>query len=163
MGGNDAPGRMATSVSAELGDVPPVPFHKRRWFHIALQIFGLVLIVYAMVFADVWMRGKEAFQKADEFEQVAGRLMKSEEAKMTSAEKEKLLAEITENWKMAYVWYQTVYEQFPLRGPGSWWKGLSLPESPWVEQAALKAKEARQMWKNYLIKRKIPFEDYMLD
>lgn len=55
------------------------------------------------------------------------------------------------DWKMAYVWYQTAVEQF------------SPPESKWVKMSRDRMPSALEKWKEDLRKKKIPFEDYMLE
>jgi len=53
--------------------------------------------------------------------------------------------------KYAYIWYQTVVELF------------SPPESRWVRLARKKMPHAKELWKQELKAKKIPFEDYMLE
>ncbi|HAM38207.1 MAG TPA: hypothetical protein DCP53_02240 [Elusimicrobia bacterium] len=99
---------------------------KQKWARTALLVVITVIVMYIMIYVDVWFRAKHSYFEAEK-----------------ATEKN--------DWKMAYVWYQTAVEQF------------SPPNSKWVKMSKEKMPLALEKWKEDLRKKKIPFEDYMLE
>jgi hypothetical protein len=99
---------------------------KKKWARTAIVVVLTIIVMYIMIYVDVWFRAKDSYMKAEK------------------AAKEN-------DWKMAYTWYQTAVEQF------------SPPNSKWVIMSKEKMPIALEKWKEDLRKKKIPFEDYMLE
>ena len=135
--------------------------------------------VYGMMYVDVVMRAKEAYQEGEKFSRwadhpeerkafldsklatdqvkleqkfAAGKVSKDDydrDRELLQFDHDQALQESC--LKYAYVWYQTVVELF------------SPPESKWVVAAREKMPLAKERWKAELRAKKIPFEDYMID
>jgi len=145
-------------------------------------IGGIVLaifFVYLMIYFDLWLRAKEAYQEGEKYwfwyeqpelkkknleEKFAQEKMKLDRGlkkrKIKPEEYEKKLNILKyENErekeesaiKYAYFWYQTTVELF------------SPPESKWVRLAREKMPLAKEKWREELRKKGIPFEEYMLE
>lgn len=149
----------------------------------AARIAALVILcggaVYALIYADVMLRARSAYLEGEkyrswyenpelkkqaleaEYGKEAAKLEKDfAKGRITAEERDKqreILAFSRDerskesSIKYAYIWYQTVVELF------------SPPESKWVRLAREKMPEAKELWKQELRAKKIPFEDYMLD
>ena len=98
---------------------------EKKWAKTAVLVLSTVIIMYIMIYADVWFRARHSYLEAEK-------------------------AAAANDWKMAYVWYQTAVEQF------------SPPNSKWVRMSKDKMPVALEKWKEDLRRKKIPFEDYML-
>ena len=148
---------------------------QHKWARISLLVAGTIAAVYAMIYVDVVMRAREAFNEGEkywswhenpaqkkmvleqELEQELARLKKEHSRGTidTPAYDQKVkLARFTFTEKLneisikyAYVWYQTAVELF------------SPPESRWVRQSRIKMKQAKELWKEELRSNNIPFED----
>ena len=156
-----------------------IVWYKKKWVQNIFWVFGVILILYTMVYIDVVMRARESYLEGEKY----WRWNEHPDEKKTELEKEfekskqeleKKLAsnkipkddfdrqmEILQfdrdrnleesSIKYAYVWYKTAYELF------------SPPESKWVKLSREKAPLAKEKWKEELRAKKIPFEEYMLD
>lgn len=157
----------------------PTNWWQRKWVKTAGLVIGTIAMVYAMVYVDVVLRAKEAYEEGEKywrwhenpelkkaelekkFEKAKAELEKKfAKNKVTKEEYERQLEilEFDRDFQMkesaikyAYRWYQDTYELF------------SPPESKWVKLAREKAPLAREKWKEELRAKKIPFEEYMLD
>jgi hypothetical protein len=151
----------------------------KKWQRGALLVIGTIAVMYAMVYADVVSRAKEAYLEGEKYwawtdnpdqrkkyleEQLAAEKTKLQsklnEKKLTQDEYTRRLEllefdhqqQLKESTiKYAYVWYQTAAEQF------------SPPNSKWVQLAREKMPLAKERWKAELRAKNIPFEDYMID
>lgn len=140
---------------------------------------GVVALVYGMVFVDVMLRARSAFYegekywhwyeqpalktaalngwKADEFKRLdravrRGKITDEDKTKQREiVEAEYARRQKESAIKYAYIWYQTVVELF------------TPPESPWSRAAREKMPRAKELWKQELTARKVPFEEYMLE
>jgi hypothetical protein len=151
----------------------------KKWQRIALLVAGTVVVMYAMVYVDVVMRAKEAYQEGEKYWQWTdhpeqyveylnaklesdktelqhrldqGKISKDEyarELELLQFDHEQQLKEST--IKYAYIWYQTAVDLF------------SPPNSKWVQMARIKMPLAKERWKAELRSKNIPFEDYMID
>ena len=140
---------------------------------------AVVAAIYAMIYADVVLRAREAYFEGEkymswhenprlkeqalnaQFDQekaeldaklAKGKLNKDEygrKLEIANFDRGRQMEE--SSVKYAYVWYQTAYELF------------SPPESKWVKLSREKAPLAKEIWKEELRAKKIPFEDYMLE
>ncbi len=132
-----------------------------------------------MVYADVLLRARDAYQEGEKYMQwhenpalkaaalnlqydkeksdldkklAKGKIKKDEYARsleISAFDRDRKMEE--SSIKYAYVWYQTAYELF------------SPPESRWVKLSREKAPAAKEKWKEELRAKKIPFEDYNLE
>lgn len=165
----------------ETTPAPPQSSGWRRsaWFKNALWILGTVVLMYGMVYVDVILRAKEAYEQGEKysrwhdhpeekkaeldsrFEEERKRLDEKLAGNKISKDEHERQMEIIRfdrdhkleesSIKYAYVWYKTAYELF------------SPPESKWVKLSREKAAASREKWKDELRAKKIPFEEYMLD
>lgn len=154
-------------------------FFSKRWVSITLMVLGTIGIVYIMIYVDVIMRAREAYCEGEKYwswhfhpeekrtylELDLAKEINAVEKKFTRGkidktqyEQEIHIAQFNfkealeeSSIKYAYVWYQTAVELF------------SPPESKWVKLSREKMKEAKEMWKQELKEKNIPFEDYMLE
>jgi len=138
-----------------------------------------ILIVYGMIYVDVTSRAKEAYREAEKFTSwhkdpvlkksfLEQKYIKDKRELDSKLSKRKLSKERYEqdleilgfdkdhamkesSIKYAYQWYKDTYELF------------SPPESIYVRKARLLAHSAKQMWREELQSKNIPFEEYMLD
>jgi len=152
---------------------------KRKIPFIAGLIVSSILVVYLMVYSDLWLRARNAYLEGEKywswyerpdlkekdleekFEKEKIKLDKQlKKGKIKKEEYEKKLEIIKyENErekeesaiKYAYYWYQTAVELF------------SPPESKWVKLARKKTPLAKEKWKEELRRKGIPFEEYMLE
>ncbi len=144
-----------------------------------LLVVLTVATMYAMVYIDVCLRARHAYQEGEKYwnwhehpEIKRAELQKKfdlekkeidqmlSNKKIRQVEYDRKLEIITferdreleeSSIKYAYVWYQTSYELF------------SPPESKWVKLSRQKAPLAKELWKEELRSQHIAFEDYMLD
>jgi hypothetical protein len=151
----------------------------QRWHRIALVTSAVIAVFYGMVYADVVLRAREAWQEGEKFwrwadhpeERLVYLKQKQNEEQVALDEKLKQGKIVRDDYdrdkellefrytqmaqesclKYAYVWYQTAAELF------------SPPESKWVKLARAKMPLAKARWKAELHAKKIPFEDYMID
>lgn len=151
----------------------------KKWQQTLLWIAGTVAIMYGMVYVDVVLRAKEAYQEGEKYwnwadhpdqraqflnDQLAadkakldqqlttGKLSKDDydrQQELLQFDHEQQLKE--SSIKYAYVWYQTTVDLF------------SPPESKWVQLARQKMPLAKERWKAELRARNIPFDDDMID
>lgn len=152
---------------------------KKKWVKIAGMVLFCVAVVYAMVYVDVMLRARSAYMEGEkywrwndnpqekkdalekEFQKAKAEFDKKlSRNKVTQEEYNKQLEVIKfkrderiaeSSIKYAYIWYQTTVELF------------SPPESRWVKLSREKMPKAKELWKQELKAKKIPFEDYMLD
>ena len=151
----------------------------KKWFKALVTAAVCVAAVYALVYVDVVLRARSAYLEGEKYMSWYGnpKLKEAAVADWYAKEKSKLdgsfadkkmekeeydrqteILEFTRGEKLkessvkyAYVWYQTVVELF------------SPPESKWVKLAREKMPKAKELWKQELRAKNIPFEDYMLD
>jgi len=144
-----------------------------------LAVLACVLAVYAVAYADLWLRARSAYLEGEKYlewdrhpelkaaaldlalAEKEARLQAGQQAgRMTAPELSQRLAlarfERDEamkesSLKYAYVWFQTAVELF------------SPPESRWVVLSRQKMSVAKGLWKKELDARKIPYQDYMLE
>jgi hypothetical protein len=151
----------------------------KRGASITLWLAGTAAVMYAMIYGDVVMRAKEAYQEGEKYSQWAdhpeikarflderftkekakldGQLSKGALSKddydrsveLAQFDHDQALKE--SSIKYAYVWYQTAAELF------------SPPESQWVKLSREKMPVAKQRWESELRAKNIPFEDYMIN
>jgi len=152
---------------------------KKRWVKTAGIILGCIALVYAMIYADIILRARSAYLQGEKYrywhenpaakaEALSAELVdeklkldkKLARRKLTQDDYNRELEiarfnneqkRAESSIKYAYIWYQTVVELF------------SPPESRWVRLAREKMPKARELWKQELKAKKIPFEDYMLE
>ena len=152
---------------------------EKKWARVLLISASCIAIVYALIYVDVVLRARSAYMQGEKYfswyedpklkerslqadfqkekskldENLAG-------GKVTQDEYKKQLEIASFNYerkreessiKYAYIWYQTVIELF------------SPPESKWVKLARENMPKAKELWKQELRAKNIPFEDYMLD
>ena len=157
----------------------PAGIFKKKWFRITILVAGAVIIVYAMIYVDVVLRARSAFLEGEkywrwhnypqekqkflderldkEIKELQEKFSKNKITKEEQNKQEEIARfnhkrELEESSiKYAYVWYQTAVELF------------SPPESKWVRASREKLPQAREIWRQELIKMGIKVEDYMLD
>ena len=144
-----------------------------------LTVLAGILAVYGVVYADVWLRARSAYQEGEKYlewdrrpelkaasldrflaekqarlqtDEAAGRLTAVElEERLALARFERDEAMKESSLKYAYVWFQTAVELF------------SPPESRWVVRSRRQMAVAKELWKKELDAKKIPHQDYMLE
>lgn len=154
-------------------------FLQKRWGRIAITAAGCILLVYALIYADVVLRARSAYLEGEKYRAWYNDPQRKTMALDAEFEKAKAVLEkqlaggkLTQDQytrqldilrfndrqkreessiKYAYIWYQTTVELF------------SPPESKWVKLARQKMPEAKEQWKRELTAKNIPFEDYMLE
>lgn len=154
-------------------------FLKRRWVRVAGLAALCIGAVYAMVYVDVILRARSAYLEGEKywawyekpqlkeqalnavFDKEKGGLDKKRAAGKLSQDEYNRQLEIAafnrdrqkeeSSIKYAYIWYQTAVELF------------SPPESRWVTLSREKMPKAKELWKQELKAKNIPFEDYMLE
>ncbi len=161
---------------------------QKKWLQTALFVIGMIAAVYIIVYIDVVSRAREAYLEGEKYwswhhdQQLKIKQLDEEYAhekkllerrlnpniiaiilgkKKLSKEEYQQQIEALEfehkrrleesSIKYAYVWYQTVVELF------------TPPESKWVKLSRQKMPVAKEMWKQELRSKNIPFEDYMLE
>ena len=140
---------------------------------------ALVAAVYGMVRVDLVLRARSAYLEGEKWSEwsrkpelkkahfdaelsareaelsrdlAKGRLDRSAyERKLGLARFERDQAVAESSLKYAYVWYQTAAELF------------SPPDNRWSVMAREKMSRTRELWKQELDARKIPYQDYMLE
>jgi hypothetical protein len=152
---------------------------RKRWVRNALLVAVAAVAAYGMVFVDVMARAREAFREGARYERwhqnpeekkahferkflkekalLDDRLAKgkitrddyNEDLDVLSFDRDQAVSE--SSIKYAYQWYKDTYELF------------SPPESRWVRRARLLAPAAKELWREELRAKGIPFEEYMLD
>jgi len=151
----------------------------KKWVKIAATVLAIIILMYAMVYVDVMLRARTAYNEAEkyyywhenpeakkqdlktkydnEIKALDARLSKN---KIKKEEYDREIEVSKFNYdremeessiKYAYVWYQTVVELF------------SPPETKWVKLSRQKLPQARELWKKELEGKGIKVEDYMLD
>ncbi len=151
----------------------------RNKLYIAGGIVLTLLFAYLMIYFDLWLRAKEAYNQGEKYwswyeqpelkrknleEKFAGEKIKLDrqlEKRKTKAEEYDKRLNILkyENErekeesaiKYAYFWYQTAVELF------------SPPESKWVKLSRVKMQLAKEKWKEELRAKGISFKEYMLE
>ena len=164
---------------AESVDVSKQPFRKKRWVHIAGMALFSIGAVYGMIYVDLVLRARHAYLEGEKYlewhfhpdrkaqyyktwqvQRLAELEKKLSQRKITQDifQREKELLEFQKTQaledssiKYAYVWYQTAVELF------------SPPESKWVKLSREKMVMAKELWRQELRAKKIPFEEYMLE
>ena len=149
------------------------------WGRLAVVILATAAAAYGMIYIDVQARAREAFvqgtrslswHKDPELKRIflEEKFLKDKALLDAKKAKNEITAEgYTEDLevlrfdreqaagesavKYAYQWYKDVYELF------------SPPESKWVRRARFLAPAAKQLWREELKAKNIPFEEYMLD
>lgn len=147
------------------------------------KIFLTIIVaiggVYILVYVDVVLRARSAYLEGEKYwrwhehpeekiaylnqqqeKELAALEKKFRQKKISSEEYEQQKEIIKFNYdrlrsessiKYAYIWYQTAVELF------------SPPESKWVKLSREKMLKAKELWKEELRQKKIPFEEYMLE
>ena len=144
-----------------------------------LTVAGCAVAVLGMVYADLWLRARSAYLEGEKYLEwnLRPELKKSHfDAKLAAKEKRlrglRAKGELTagelkdrlelarfqrdervaeSSLKYATIWFQTAVELF------------SPPESKWVVLSRKKRTEAKELWKNELDAKGIPYQDYMLE
>jgi len=152
---------------------------QKKWFRISAAALFCVAAVYAMIYTDVVLRARSAYLEGEKFwgwhenpkaketalkaefeakkeklskKLASGKLSKEDYARELEIMEFDLKQKMSDSSiKYAYVWYQTAVELF------------SPPESKWVKLSREKMPKARELWKQELKSKNIPFEDYMLE
>lgn len=152
---------------------------KKKWVRIAGLAAACVAAVYAMVYIDVILRARSAYLEGEKYwswnldpklkaqalnaafeaqkskldKKMAGNKLTQEEyqrqLEIAAFNRDRQLEE--SSVKYAYIWYQTAVELF------------SPPESKWVRLSREKMPKAKELWKQELKAKNIPFEEYMLE
>lgn len=151
----------------------------KKWQRVAVSVVATIIAVYAIIYVDVVLRARSAYLEGEKYwrwnenpslkeayfkeklEKEKAELKKKLDSGKISEKEYNIQLEIIEfnnkrqleesSIKYAYVWYQTAVELF------------SPPESKWVKLSREKMPKAKQLWREELIKKKIPFEEYMLE
>jgi hypothetical protein len=151
----------------------------KRWARIAALAALCVGLVYACIYCDVVLRARSAYLQGEKYrswyenpalkKQALDARFAAEKAALDKKHAAKKIAddeyqrqleiaqftrdrELEESSiKYAYIWYQTAVELF------------SPPESKWVKLSREKMPQAKELWKQELRAKNIPFEDYMLE
>jgi len=149
------------------------------WKKTLLLILIAVVGVYLLVYIDVVLRARSAYLEGEKYwrwhehpEEKVAYLNQQEQKELAALDKKLARKKISpdeyeqqkeiikfnyerlrseSSIKYAYVWYQTAVELF------------SPPESKWVKLAREKMPRAKELWKEELRRKKILFEDYMLE
>lgn len=152
---------------------------QKNWFKNSMIVLMCVAAVYSLIYADVLLRARYAYLQGEKYwswylnpklkekeldeeflkekskldkKQVSAKILQEEYNKQLDILKFNHEQKMQESSiKYAYIWYQTVIELF------------SPPESKWVKLSREKMPEAKKLWKQELIAKNIPFEDYMLE
>ncbi|OGR87482.1 MAG: hypothetical protein A3A86_01640 [Elusimicrobia bacterium RIFCSPLOWO2_01_FULL_60_11] len=170
---------MTQNPLPETASLLQIPWTQKKWVRTAGVVLAVIAAFYAMVYADVVLRARDAYlqgekymrwhedprlkmtelnskyekQKAALDEKLSKKKINQDEydrqLEIAAFDRDRLMEE--SSVKYAYVWYQTAYELF------------SPPESRWVRLSREKAPLAKEKWKDELRAKKIPFEDYMLE
>ncbi|MGA2090958.1 MAG: hypothetical protein ABSH12_05810 [Endomicrobiales bacterium] len=151
----------------------------KPWIKTVISISAGIVLVYALVYVDVMLRARAAYNEGEKYWQwyeqpqlKEAALMKQKEAELkelagqlsraviTKEDFEKQREIVESNYvrkrqessiKYAYFWYQTVGELF------------TPPQTRWSRMASHKMTIAKELWKKELIAKHVPFEDYMLE
>jgi hypothetical protein len=152
---------------------------QKKWFRVTLKVAACIVAVYAMVCVDVVLRARSAYLEGEkywdwntnpahkeialkaEFDKAKAEIDgKKASGKLTAEQYAQKLNTIQFEYdrhredssiKYAYIWYQTAVELF------------TPPESKWVKLAREKMPKAKELWRQELKAKHIPFEEYMLD
>jgi hypothetical protein len=152
---------------------------KKKWVRTAALVAGCVVLVYAMIYIDVVLRARSAYLEGEKYwswhenPALKGQALEAEFSKAKGALDKKFAAgrlpqdeykrqldiltftreqrQEESSIKYAYIWYQTAVELF------------SPPESKWVRLSREKMPRAKELWKQELRAKNIPFEEYMLE
>lgn len=152
---------------------------QKKWFRTGCLVAVTIGIVYGMIYWDVVSRARESFKEGEKYwawhhdpglkraflEKKRDTELRELEKKLSRGaidknqyeqEKEIISFSFREAFeessiKYAYVWYQTAVELF------------TPPESIWVKRSREKMQIAKEMWKEELRAKNIPFEDYMIE
>jgi hypothetical protein len=152
---------------------------KQKWFKIFIAAAVCVIAVYTLVYVDVILRARSAYLEGEKYfswyenpklkeaalvewhakeKRKIENLMAKNKIDKTEYDRQSEILDFTYGEKLressikyAYIWYQTVIELF------------SPPESKWVKLAREKMPKAKELWKQELKAKNIPFEDYMLE
>ncbi len=151
----------------------------QKWQRITASVVATIIAVYVIIYVDVVLRARSAYLEGEKYwswhenpslkelyfkqilEKEKTELKKKLDSKKIDQKEYDIQIEITEfnnkrereesSIKYAYVWYQTAVELF------------YPPNSKWVKLSREKMPKAKQLWREELIKKKIPFEEYMLE
>ncbi len=151
----------------------------KKWQRITASVVATIIAVYAIIYVDVILRARSAYLEGEKYWQwnenpqlkdsffneklikEKAELKKKLDSQKISQKEYDIQIEITEfnnkrereesSIKYAYIWYQTAVELF------------SPPVSKWVKLSREKMPKAKDLWRQELIKKKIPFEEYMLE
>jgi hypothetical protein len=161
----------------------------KRYAKIILPILATIILTYAIIYIDVVLRAREAYLEGEKYwswhhnpqlkEQMLSAEFEKEKNKLEKDKNPSIISRIlfgkkplTEEEynlhlealkfeyerkkkesaiKYAYVWYQTAVELF------------SPPESKYVKLARQKMPLAKELWKEELRRKGVPFEEYMLE
>jgi hypothetical protein len=152
---------------------------KKNKLYIAGAVILTIFFIYLMIYFDLWLRAKEAYQEGEKYwswyeqpglkiknleenfakekikldKQLEKRKIKPEEyeKKLNILKYENEREKEESAIKYAYFWYQTAVELF------------SPPESKWVKLSQVKMQLAKEKWKEELRAKGIKFEEYMLE
>lgn len=152
---------------------------RTKWIRNLGIVLGCIAAVYALIYIDVVLRARSAYLEGEKYWSwyQDPRLKEAALQRDFDKEKEALDARLSKgkiaqdeyqrrldiakfsydrrreesSVKYAYIWYQTAVELF------------SPPESKWVKRARQKMPRAKELWKQELRAKNIPFEEYMLE
>ena len=150
-----------------------------KWVKVLITAAACVMAVYTLVYVDVILRARSACLEGDKYWSwyENPKLKEAAVSDWYNLEKQKLDSSLSKNKinkddydrqveilgftkeqklkessiKYAYIWYQTVVELF------------TPPESKWVKIAREQMPKAKELWKQELRSKNIPFEEYMLE
>jgi hypothetical protein len=140
---------------------------------------GVIIFIVGLIYVDLSMRARTAYYEGEKYIEwhkdpskkkahfeglyakemseldrklADGDLSKAEHSQMAELEKFRRDEAIAESsLKYAYHWYKTAVELF------------SPPESRWVKFSREKMTQTKELWKQELDSKKIPYEEYMLE
>lgn len=146
---------------------------------IVLSVLAALLGIYGIAYVDLIFRARSAYQEGEKYlrwnknpelkaahfnalltekeerlekDFKSGKMAEKEfEERRQLARYERDQAVSESSLKYAYVWFQTAVELF------------SPPESKWVVLSRVKMAETKELWKEELKVKKVPFQDYMFE
>ncbi|MDD5657399.1 MAG: hypothetical protein PHF00_09125 [Elusimicrobia bacterium] len=142
-------------------------------------ILACGLCVYAVAYADLWLRARSAYLEGEKHLEWARRPeLKAAALDRLLAEKEGRLraefsagrideAELKQRLELARFERDEAFRESSLKYACVWFRTVgelfSPPESRWVVLARAKLPLAKGLWKRELEAKKIPYQDYMLE
>ncbi|MCB4756851.1 MAG: hypothetical protein LHV69_07465 [Elusimicrobia bacterium] len=166
-------------ATTDVSSLPRPVWWQKKWIQVPGLILAGAAAVYALIYMDVVLRAKEAYQEAEKYmawnqnpalkkdyfekkfaddKAKLDRLLEKKKIKPEEYQEREETLDFDKQFmlnesslKYAYQWYKDTYELF------------SPPESKWVRWAREKAPKTLALWKEELRAKNIPFEDYMFE